>query len=122
VSIDDHILNSSLYIKKDKKNANKNKKGYGSALIALDTMCLGHFETYVIKEGNDIRCQFKLESKEIENLVRENIHKLEAQLGEYKYVLESFSFIPGGKSFTLLDTMEDDRPPITSETIFDAKA
>jgi hypothetical protein len=101
---DGHDNTASLYIFKDGKRDRQNKGGARSALIALDTAYLGHFEAYVQKDGHSVNCQFRLRDEAVERLVRENIHKLDALLAEYRLSLAAYSFLPSGKPFTLLDT------------------
>ncbi|MCL1862679.1 MAG: hypothetical protein FWF78_03835, partial [Defluviitaleaceae bacterium] len=73
---------TNLHIYKDaKKSASGGKKKESSsALIALETANLGHFETYVQKTATAVTCQFRLDNDEITAAVRNNIHKLEALL------------------------------------------
>jgi len=119
--INDQTFNTAMYVNKDGSNKNKNKKeGSGSALIALDTAFLGHFETYVQKEGASVHCQFRLENADIENLVRANIHKLGNQLKEHRYNLDSFTFLLGNKPFSLLDALEEEETQKRLDTVFDA--
>ena len=122
LNINDQIFNTAMYVNKDGKAGQKNKKNTGSALVALDTAFLGHFETYVQKDGAAVHCQFRLENEEIENLVRANIHLLDNQLKEHKYILESFTFLVGDRPFTLLDALKEQKSLIRSDTVFDAMA
>ena len=122
IAVGDQVFNTAMYVNKDGKNAKGDKKNAGSALVALDTAFLGHFETYVQKEGQAVHCQFRLETEDIENLVRANIHKLDSQLKEYRYALESFTFIVGDRPFTLLDALEEQKNLKRSDTVFDAMA
>lgn len=133
IAVGDQQFNTALYVNKDGTiGKNKSKKDGYAALIALDTAFLGHFETYVQKTGQAVRCQFRLEDEEIENLVRANIHKLDAQLKEYRYILESFTFLVGDRPFTLLDALEGDlmdgsalegeKSSFRSDTVFDEMA
>ena len=118
--IHDMAYNTALYVKKDKAGSKQKTEGTGSALIALDTANLGHFETYVQKEGQAIRCQFRLENEEIEQLVRANIHLLDAQLKDHRYMLDAFTFITGERPFNLLDSLdEEEKSSLRSDTIFD---
>ncbi|MCL2400888.1 MAG: hypothetical protein FWC91_14240 [Defluviitaleaceae bacterium] len=128
LTINDQTFNTALFVNKDGKNGQKSKKDSGSALIALDTAWLGHFETYVQKEKQAIHCQFKLKSEEVEQLVRANIHKLDAQLKEYSYILESFTFVINDQPFTILDAAKQenslnlDKVNRRSDTVFEAMA
>ena len=128
LTINDQTFNTALFVNKDGKGGQKNKKDSGSALVALDTAFLGHFETYVQKEKQAVHCQFKLENEDIEQLVRANIHKLDEQLKEYRYSLESFTFIINDQPFTVLDSLKEekslnmDKNIRRSDTVFDAMA
>jgi len=96
---------ASLFVHKDSKKSGKGSSGgASSALIALETSSLGHFETYVQKNSRSVHCQFRLESTEIINAVRANIHKLDALLRDSNYTLDSFSFLPLDEPYTLLDS------------------
>jgi len=122
IMIDQQAYNSALYVGKNNKNSRKGKKNENSsALIALDTATIGHFETYVQKYDRAVHCQFRLENDQIEKLVRANIHKLETLLREYRYNLDSFTFLIGGEPFSLVKTLEDEEKSIQrSDTVFDA--
>jgi len=97
---------TSLHVYRDaKKSGSGGGNGEStSALIALDTAALGHFETYVQKNARGINCQFRLESDEIVAAVRNNIHKLSDLLAQSGYSLDSFSFLPPGEAYTVLDS------------------
>jgi hypothetical protein len=101
---------AALHILRNPKKEKSNRSGV-SALIALDTAFMGLFETYVQKNASAVTCQFRLRDKEIEQLVRENIHKLEVMLREKHYSLSAFSFLPQGEPYTVLDS-----PKLTQET------
>ncbi|MCL2577462.1 MAG: hypothetical protein FWE27_05360 [Defluviitaleaceae bacterium] len=105
---------TTLHVYKDAKKSSANSSDSVSALIALDTAALGHFETYVQKNSRGINCQFRLESDEIVKAVRNNIHKLSALLNQSGYSLESFSFLPPGEPYTLLDNPKSITNPTTS--------
>jgi hypothetical protein len=95
---------TTLHVYKDAKKSNSTSGETASALIALDTATMGHFETYVQKNARGINCQFRLESHEIVCAVRNNIHKLSELLKDSGYTLEAFSFLPAGEPYTLLDS------------------
>lgn len=120
--IGDQEFNTGIHVKKDGANAKNRKEGTGSALIALDTAFLGHFETYVQKDGQGVRCQFRLASEEVEHLVRKNIHRLDAQLKSHNYNLDAFSFLVGDKPFTLMDVLGEEKTVSRSDTVFDTMA
>lgn len=90
--IGDHSFSATLHVNKDDTNKSE-KNGIKTALVALDTANMGHFETYVRKNGRGIGCNFKLENEETEQLVLANIHLLDKKLKEYNYTLESFTFV-----------------------------
>jgi len=119
ILVNDQSFNTSIYVNKDGKN--KNKNGKSSALVALDTAFLGRFETYIQKDMQSIHLQFRLESEEVETLVRSNIHKLGNLLKDHRFALDSFTFVVGERPFTLLDSFENDtQEPISrSDTVFD---
>ena len=107
-----------LHVFKDGKKSAGNGKKASSALIALDTAELGRFETYVQKNAGGVSCQFRLESDEVVQKVRTNIHKLSTLLMEKGYSLDHFSFVSLAQPYTLLD-----RPATNSVTVshFDEK-
>ena len=92
VVVSESESNAELYIFKDKDNKKSSRSDTSTALIALDTLGLGHTETYMQKKAAAIHCQFNLESDRIVKLVRDNIHRLENLLQESGYSLSSFSF------------------------------
>lgn len=95
---------TALHVYKDAKSDRSRGGQTHSALIALDTAQLGHFETYVQKQAQSVTCQFRLRDKTVEQLVRTHIHQLDALLRENKYSLDAFTFLPPGEAYTLLDT------------------
>jgi hypothetical protein len=119
---------TALHVYRDaKKSAAQGGKSSSSALIALDTLNLGHFETYVQKTSQSVNCQFRLRDKHVEQLVRTHIHELEALLREYRYSLDAFSFLPQGEPYTLLDNPgifegEGDMSAPAGQVIFEGKA
>lgn len=64
-----------LLVFKD-RNKKKNKKNISSAIIGLDTVNLGRFETYIEKEELNVKLQFNLENENIIKLVKKNVDKL----------------------------------------------
>jgi hypothetical protein len=97
---------TNLHVYKDAKKSAAGSDD-STALIALETAALGHFETYVRKNSRAIQCQFRLESDAIVSLVRDNIHKLDALLREHNYSLEHFSFLPPGEPYTILSKPDE---------------
>ena len=119
IMVNHQAFNTALYVGKNSKK-NKKSENNSSALIALDTAFMGHFETYVQKNGQAIRCQFRLENDRIEQLVRANIHKLDSLLREYQYALEAFTFLIGSEPFSLAKKLEE-KAVYRSDTVFDAQ-
>jgi hypothetical protein len=99
-----HETPVSLFVYKDTNKTTEGNKDTASALIALDTAALGHFETYVQKNGNSVICQFRLDNAGIEQKVRNHIHELETLLRNHQFSLSGFSFTAPGKPYTLLDS------------------
>ena len=117
----------ALHVYKDAKKSGGSSSGSSSALIALETAGMGHFETYVQKNASSVHCQFRLESDKVVRAVRDNIHKLDALLKNHNYSLDSFSFLPPGEKYTLLDSPQifDDLTKVPNKTdvrYFDKKA
>lgn len=111
---------TALHVYKDAKTNKQSGDRSQSALIALDTASMGHFETYVQKRSRSVTCQFRLRDKKVEQLVRNHIHKLNALLGEFHYTLDAFSFLPPGEPYTLLDSPDDleGREKESSQSVF----
>jgi len=97
---------TSLHIYKDAKKSSGggSASSAASALIALETASLGHFETYVQKTSRSVHCQFRLDNANVVKAVRANIHKLNKLLSDSNYTLDSFTFLPADKPYTLLDS------------------
>jgi chemotaxis protein histidine kinase CheA len=94
---------ANIHVYKDAKKSSGGGDDSATALIALETANMGHFETYVQKSSRAIRCQFRLETDTHVEIVRNNIHKLSDLLRESGYSLEHFSFLPPGEPYTVLD-------------------
>ncbi len=103
LSLNDGTTNAELYVFKDKKKKSEASGESLSALIALDTASMGHFEAYVQKNRKSINVQFRIEGERIEKLVRENVHLLNTALLEHGYSLDGFGFKKEEEAFTLLD-------------------
>jgi len=114
ISYNGHTAETTLHVYRDPKKAASDSDS-ASALIALDTAALGHFETFVQKNAQSVRCQFRLESEEMVALVRENIHKLGTLLREGGYSLEAFSFLPPGVPYTVLSGPNGDNGDDSSD-------
>ncbi|MDR0273149.1 MAG: hypothetical protein LBI27_07535, partial [Clostridiales bacterium] len=112
---------ANLHIYKDAKKSAKGED-ISSALIALETASMGHFETYVRKHARAIHCQFRLESDEIVAAVRNNIHELNNLLRESGYSLESFTFLPPGEPYSVLsDPAKTQTSSLDEMTFFDKR-
>ncbi|MCL1845558.1 MAG: flagellar hook-length control protein FliK [Defluviitaleaceae bacterium] len=112
----------NLHVYKDGKKSGGGDGENSSALISLDTATLGRFETYVRKNSRAVQCRFRLENDETVQLVRENIHTLDALLQERGYNLEHFSFLPPGEPYSILDNPADPPEPRSDEVShFDRK-
>jgi len=118
---------AELHVYKDTKKLSNNSGNTASALIALETANLGHFETYVQKNEKSITCQFRLKDEKVVQAVRDNIHRLNDLLKSYNYNLDSFSFLPQSEPYTVLTSpkvFEDiiETPKNTNIPHFDKKA
>ncbi len=100
-NINDHKTNGELTIFKDKRK--KGTSGVSSALIALDTKSLGLFETFIQKSQNNLNLQFRLENKEVEELVKMHMPSLKDTLTALNYKIDNVNFKTEEQSFTILD-------------------
>jgi hypothetical protein len=119
-------MQTALHVYKDASKKGGKGDGTASALIALDTLSLGHFETYVQKSARSVSCQFRLDNKRVENLVRAHIHELNALLSEYRYSLDAFTFLPKAEPYTVLNSPgvfggEDAALNYTERTVFESR-
>ncbi len=106
LNINDSKTNGELLVFKDKKK--KGNSGAGvSAIIGLDTVNLGRYETYIHKKDNKINFQFRLESEEIIELTKKNFDKLSELLQKYNLVIESATYKTITESFNIA-TKEDE--------------
>lgn len=117
---------AELYVFREGKKAGKGKSGVSSALIALDTVNLGRFETYIQKADKAIHLQFRLDNKSAEQLVRQNIPKLNQLLEEYGLHLSGLIFKQVDESFTLLSkepvaAADDSLPGHNARVVFDMR-
>ncbi len=114
ISVNNQQVNAELFVFK-RDHTKKSMKGSGyseSALIALDLLNLGHMETYIQKSGSKINCQFRIETAEIENLIKSNINMLDIGLKQAKLELMSCAYKNISEPFNLTD----------DEPIFDESA
>ncbi len=82
---------ANLKVFKDKKEKKSDDDAI-SALISLYTENLGLFGTYIQKNKKNLNIQFRLEDKETENLVMQNINTLKAMLKPLNYTIDSVTF------------------------------
>ncbi len=106
LNINDNKTNGELLVFKDKKKKGNSGSGV-SAIIGLDTVNLGRYETYIHKKDNKINFQFRLESEDIINLTKKNFDKLTELLDKYNLVIESASYKTITESFNIA-TKEDE--------------
>ncbi len=86
------------------KSSKKILKKSNSALLALDTLNLGHLETYVVKDEKQVTCNFKVERPEIKSKISGEISRLRELLNKQGYTLSAFEFTLGdGDSFKITD-------------------
>jgi len=103
-----------LYVFKDRNKKNKSS-GSLSALIALDTAYLGRFETYIVKQGNQVNLQFRLENDISESLVKQNIHMLNDAVNAHGLYITGVTYKKITESFSLLKKEPDGETALVSE-------
>lgn len=106
LNINNFSTNAELYIFKDKKKVKK-KDEESSALLSLDLAYLGHLEAYINKIGRGISCQFRLENKNTEKVIKENIRLLEDYLEYKNFILKDITFKDINDSFSLISNNEE---------------
>ncbi len=74
------------------KKTKKSNDDYITALVSIFTDNLGLFGTYIQKDKRKLNLQFRLENKETEILVQQNINTLKALLKPLNYTIETISF------------------------------
>ena len=103
LNINNFSTTADLYVFSDKKHKNtKSKNNSGSALISLNLAYLGKLEAYIVKNNQDIICQFRIENEASKNTIKENVALLEHYLKEKKLILKDISFKDLDESFTLI--------------------
>lgn len=102
INLNNNNINSEIFVFKD-KTKKKSKTEKTSALIALDTLNLGRFETYIQKNDRNITCQFRLKDKEVEKLVKANLEKLNNKLKHLNYSINNIYFKTLEEDFTILN-------------------
>lgn len=107
LNINGNETNGELLVFKDKKKKTSNSKNGISAIIGLDTVNLGRFETYIQKKENKINLQFRLENDNIINLTKSNFDKLSTLLDEHNLIIESATYKTITDSFTLITKEEE---------------
>lgn len=108
IEVNNNLLNTQLFIFKDKKNKKISNSNSASALLSLDLIYLGHFEAYIQKHKKNISCQFRIENEFVQKIIYSNIEKLYTGLKKHNYNLEQFTFKQINEPFTLVD-----KEPIT---------
>lgn len=98
-TLNNKTTNGELIVFKDKRRKGENSKK-SSALISLDTINLGVFEAYLIKDKNKVDIQFRFVNDFVVGLVKNNLSQLNNMLGSkgihinsitYKKIDEAFS-------------------------------
>lgn len=105
LNINEHKTNGELTIFKDKRK--KGTSEVSSALISLDTLNLGVFETFIQKHRNNVNLQFRLDNENVKKLVQENIEALHTTLSALRYNVESITFKTVEQSFSILNNEND---------------
>lgn len=108
IEVNNYLLNTQLFVFKDKKNKKASNSNSASALLSLDLIYLGHFEAYIQKHKKNISCQFRIENEFVQKIIYSNIEKLYTGLKKHNYNLEQFTFKQINEPFTLVD-----KEPIT---------
>ncbi len=103
ININNNKTNGELLVFKDKNKKNKGKNGV-SAIIGLDTVNLGRFETYVQKLDNKVNLQFRLENDDVIELTKKHLGKLQTLLQNHNLQIDSVTYKTINKSFTVLST------------------
>lgn len=124
ISVGKKLLESELFIFKDKRSKSGMKKAV-SALIALNTLNIGRVETYIQKNNKKLNLQFRLENINAEAIIKSNINNLNNLLSTFNYTLQSYSIVPLDQPFNILS-----KEPLKfnnstnnhSNTTFDTKA
>lgn len=122
LNINGEDTNGELLVFKD-KNSKKSKSGGVSAIVGLDTVNLGRYETYIQKLDNKVNLQFRLESEEIIKLTKENLPKLSNLLSKYNLAIDSVAYKTIDSSFSIItDDIENEEKEIVMPSVkFDVK-
>lgn len=120
VNINGKETNAELLVFKDKKSKNKGKNGV-SAIIGLDTVSLGRYETYIQRIDNKINLQFRLENEDVIALTKKNLPKLEELIKPLGLNIESVSYKNIENSFTIITTEEQNEDIAMPSVKFDVK-
>ncbi|MFV0441223.1 MAG: hypothetical protein ACK5LV_08040 [Lachnospirales bacterium] len=91
LTMNDQQREVSLKVFKDKKSK-KSDSDPISAIVSLYTENMGLFGTYVQKDKKNLTLQFRLESNEVEQVVRKNINKLTTILQPLGYKVNNITF------------------------------
>ena len=117
-------LTAELFVFRDKASKRGDRGDISTALVALDTVALGHLETYITKTGKRLNLQFRLESKEVEALLQNSIDQLRSAFLSKGYHIDSVSFKTLQDPFTITSKHEHLTPkeqPHTKRTSFDVR-
>ena len=98
---------AELYIFKNNKPATE--KGAVSALISLNMTNMGRVETYIYKEKEEqnLKLEFKLENREVQNIIKENILSLNTLLASYNVTSITYSKLEEPFNITKTATLSE---------------
>lgn len=101
-TINNKTANGELIIFKDKRKKNRIAEK-SSALISLDTVNLGVFETYLVKKQSNVDIQFRFVNDFVEDLVKNNISQLNNVLGTKNIHIKSITYKKINEAFSMID-------------------
>ena len=93
---------AELFVFRDKRRKSA-RNAAATALLALDEENLGRVEAYIRREEQSVSCQFRLQEKKTEALIRAEMHRLHAQLASVGFRLETVTYQPIDEPFGILD-------------------
>jgi len=103
IMLGEHSTTAELYVFRDKNKRGGQGGGSASALVAIDTASLGRFEAYLVKQGNTLNCQFRLESEEVREHVAAHLPELRDALTAHGYNLEAVTYREADEPFAVTD-------------------
>lgn len=118
IVINNNTETAELYVFRD-KNKKPKKAGQASALIALDTAFLGHFESYIQKNNQSVSCQFRLQNEAVQKIVSQNIDLLRGYLKTYNLNLENVTYKKISEPFNIISPEPDEEVVIIKDFTFD---